>query len=402
LAYSLFDGLVQSKNEVTLNAFIRASGVQEWEDTMFAQRNLEQGLFDLTNTFESFGLYRNLDTFCYPVILGGNGVRVADMAAAYSTIARGGGHVEPFTATRLKLSRNDRTLDNPLALLNQDRDPVTDAIIQDPVNLFRLTQMLQGVISRGTARSISEWSSIIAGKTGTVEVCGSRGCKNTDTWFVGFNKEITVAVWVGYPNNRNLGDRQQGSNVSLPIFKDFMEQFYSAYPEKESDELIESIPSNLVSVYVEGTTGYLIDDDFRNAFAFYTGRAFNYLDRLGSVIYVTEDERRQMSRYRYTREAMSFFFDHLTDERRAEVRANMERRQGGFGQSAYDIYQYNLSLCEPYLVSNGRGGRTWNPRAVPRTVDQACRYVASTPAPEQPEETRVTTSQLREYFINNY
>ena len=50
--------------------------------------------------------------------------------------------------------------------------------------------MLAEVVSGGTgkAASIGEFA---AGKTGTTENYG-------DAWFVGFNKELTVAVWVGY------------------------------------------------------------------------------------------------------------------------------------------------------------------------------------------------------------
>ena len=46
--------------------------------------------------------------------------------------------------------------------------------------------MVQG--GTGTAAQIGEFA---AGKTGTTENYG-------DAWFVGFNKELTVAVWVGY------------------------------------------------------------------------------------------------------------------------------------------------------------------------------------------------------------
>ena len=42
----------------------------------------------------------------------------------------------------------------------------------------------------GKAAQIGEFA---AGKTGTTENYG-------DAWFVGFNKELTVAVWVGYPD----------------------------------------------------------------------------------------------------------------------------------------------------------------------------------------------------------
>ena len=53
-------------------------------------------------------------------------------------------------------------------------------------------QLLAGVVQggTGTAAQIGEFA---AGKTGTTENYG-------DAWFVGFNNELTVAVWVGYPD----------------------------------------------------------------------------------------------------------------------------------------------------------------------------------------------------------
>jgi penicillin-binding protein 1A len=53
-------------------------------------------------------------------------------------------------------------------------------------------ELLAGVVSggTGTAAQIDEFA---AGKTGTTENYG-------DAWFAGFNEELTVAVWVGYPD----------------------------------------------------------------------------------------------------------------------------------------------------------------------------------------------------------
>ena len=49
-----------------------------------------------------------------------------------------------------------------------------------------------GVVSGGTGKA-AQIGEFAAGKTGTTENYG-------DAWFVGFNKELTVAVWVGYPD----------------------------------------------------------------------------------------------------------------------------------------------------------------------------------------------------------
>ena len=53
--------------------------------------------------------------------------------------------------------------------------------------------MLTSVVARGTATRAQIAGVLVAGKTGTTENYG-------DAWFVGWTDEITVAVWVGYPD----------------------------------------------------------------------------------------------------------------------------------------------------------------------------------------------------------
>ncbi len=75
--------------------------------------------------------------------------------------------------------------------------------------------MMQGVLARGTARSIASLAPYVAGKTGTSD-------DENDAWFVGFTNEVTVAVWVGYDNadgkRRTLGGGSTGGGLAVPIF----------------------------------------------------------------------------------------------------------------------------------------------------------------------------------------
>ena len=76
-----------------------------------------------------------------------------------------------------------------------------------------------GVIKR-TAKNINKFNYQIAGKTGTTN-------ENQDAWFVGYNSEITVGVFVGYDVPKSLGKFETGSRVAAPIFRDFMNKSYS-------------------------------------------------------------------------------------------------------------------------------------------------------------------------------
>ncbi len=80
---------------------------------------------------------------------------------------------------------------------------------------YQMTSFLMGVIKRGTAKNISNFDFEVAGKTGTTN-------ENQDAWFIGYNSEITVGVFVGFDEPKSLGKTETGSRVAAPIFEDFM------------------------------------------------------------------------------------------------------------------------------------------------------------------------------------
>jgi membrane carboxypeptidase/penicillin-binding protein len=95
----------------------------------------------------------------------------------------------------------------------------------DPAAFYQLKSMLQGVVARGTARSISSLSPYVAGKTGTSD-------DENDAWFIGFTNDVTVAVWLGYDNapggkRRTLGSGSTGGAVAVPVFEPIIEAAWS-------------------------------------------------------------------------------------------------------------------------------------------------------------------------------
>ena len=85
---------------------------------------------------------------------------------------------------------------------------------------YQITSFLMGVIERGTAKNINDFDFQVAGKTGTTN-------DNQDAWFIGYNSEITVGVFVGYDVPKSLGRFETGSKVAAPIFHDLMKKLYN-------------------------------------------------------------------------------------------------------------------------------------------------------------------------------
>jgi penicillin-binding protein 1B len=127
------------------------------------------------------------------------------MAEAYSTLA-GGGIRRPARAIQSIVDRRGRTL--------QPEYPAETRVLS-PQAAFLITDLLKGVLTRGTAASSVDlgFTGIAAGKTGTTDDL-------RDAWFVGYSPDMLVLVWVGYDDNRVLG--LTGAQAALPIWVDFV------------------------------------------------------------------------------------------------------------------------------------------------------------------------------------
>jgi penicillin-binding protein 1A len=157
----------------------------------------------------------------YPFVLGAQPVRAVDLAAFYAAIANEG--VRPTPHVIDSIERN--------GLVIYRHDTKGDARIGsvDRVAFYQLKTMMQGVLSRGTARSIAYMSPYVAGKTGTSD-------NENDAWFVGFTNDVTVAVWLGYDNaagkRRTLGGGATGGHVAVPIFEPVIQAVWAQFAPK--------------------------------------------------------------------------------------------------------------------------------------------------------------------------
>jgi penicillin-binding protein 1A len=86
--------------------------------------------------------------------------------------------------------------------------------------------MLQGVVQRGTATQAQVLGRPVGGKTGTTNEYRS-------AWFVGFTPQIVVGVFIGFDDNRSLGEGEAGGVSALPVFIDFMQQAIKGVPAQD-------------------------------------------------------------------------------------------------------------------------------------------------------------------------
>ena len=117
-----------------------------------------------------------------------------------------------------------------------------------PQNAWLMDDMMADVIKRGTgARAgLALHRSDLSGKTGTTNLA-------IDTWFNGFNRNIVATVWVGFDQERPLGEGEEGSRTAVPIWISFMREALRAQPDRA-----RSMPPGLVTARISPKTGALV------------------------------------------------------------------------------------------------------------------------------------------------
>jgi len=119
-------------------------------------------------------------------------------------------------------------------------------------NDYLMTDMMSDVIRRGTGRrALALGRDDLAGKTGTTN-------KAVDTWFNGFNDNLVATVWVGFDQERPLGESEEGARTALPIWINFMREALRGVPEER-----RAMPDGLVTLRISPQTGELVSDENR-------------------------------------------------------------------------------------------------------------------------------------------
>ena len=93
----------------------------------------------------------------------------------------------------------------------------------------------------------------LAGKTGTAQsgTLDESGKELNHAWFVGFDPDITIGVWVGFDTKRPIGQGQSGAVAALPIWIDVMQHWIDRR-RKAGDPVPEfPAPGNIVFATTE-------------------------------------------------------------------------------------------------------------------------------------------------------
>ena len=209
---TLRQGLAKSKNMISIRV-LQAVGTQNAQDWI-----------------TRFGFDAEKHPAYLTMALGAGSVTPMQMVSAYSVFANGGYRINPWLISRVTEQKGK--------LLVETKPPVLDESMRaiDARNAFIMGSLLQEVTRSGTAARAQATLKRpdLYGKTGTTN-------DSVDAWFAGYQPTLAAVTWIGYDTPRNLGVRETGGGLSLPVWIRFMEHALKNVPVMEA-----SVPGGVV------------------------------------------------------------------------------------------------------------------------------------------------------------
>jgi penicillin-binding protein 1A len=165
-----------------------------------------------------------------PIALGAAEATLVEMTSAFSVYPNQGVRMKPYSVQKVT--------DRQGNVLEENRPEPKDAIRADTA--FVITNLLRGVVQRGTATKANALNWPVGGKTGTTD-------DYTDAWFIGFDPDITIGVWVGLDQKKTIGRDMTGGDAALPIWIEVMKAWIGERKEPPTFQP----PGNIVFVTAE-------------------------------------------------------------------------------------------------------------------------------------------------------
>ena len=227
-------------------------GLEKSRNAMTVRLANDIGMQPIAAYAKSFGIYDEVK----PELawaLGAGETTLLRMASAYATVINGGKKVTPTMLDRVQDNRGQTIYihdkrECPECQMDEwnfsspPELPDEREVVLSPVTAYQVTSMLEGVVLRGTGRSIASLDRPLGGKTGTTN-------DFKDAWFMGFSPDLVVGVYVGYDTPRPLGT-ETGGLAAAPIFKMFM-----ADALKDQPKVSFRIPEGVLLAPVDQVTG---------------------------------------------------------------------------------------------------------------------------------------------------
>ncbi len=152
------------------------------------------------------GVVSEIDNNDATIALGTAQVSLMELVNSYASIASGGLAVLPYTIENIEGDKNK--------VLYQRQDDEPYRIIEED-NVDEIKEMLREVVISGTGKAANV-SGNIYGKTGTSQ-------DYRDAWFIGFNDDYVLGIWIGNDNNKPT-NKITGGTLPAQLFGSIMKR----------------------------------------------------------------------------------------------------------------------------------------------------------------------------------
>ncbi len=179
--------------------------------------------------------------------LGAFEIKMIELVSAFTTFPNKGIRITPYFISRIE--DKDGNI--------QEEAKIESEEVISPQMAFMMTNLLRGVVQRGTAWQAGYLENNLCGKTGTTDDWA-------DAWFMGFSPSLVLGVWIGHKEERiTIGERQSGAVAALPVFIDFFDHIIADKKKAAEKMGVEyeweefEVPPNLVQKTIDRKTGLL-------------------------------------------------------------------------------------------------------------------------------------------------
>lgn len=217
----------------------------------------EVGIGKVAEVVKRFGV-NNRPKKIYSLVLGSTETNLLKMVRAYSMIVNGGKEIQPSLIEKIQDKKGKtifrrENIDCKYCLANEET-PLDEIIvpnipderknITDSATAYQITNMLEGVVQRGTGWRAKAVGKPIGAKTGTTN-------DGKDAWFIGFSPDLVVGVYVGFDRPEYMGLNEMGSSVAGPIFTNFMTNAL-----KDKPSIPFRVPDTVKLIKIDTKSGY--------------------------------------------------------------------------------------------------------------------------------------------------
>lgn len=206
-----------------------------------ARLGIDLGIDHILDKLPKFGIERRPPPFASS-LLGAYELSPIEVTQLYQTFADGGFRT-PLRAIREIVTAEGKPL---------QRYPLNVEQVADAAPVYLLTAAMQGVVSEGTAQSLSNWLPAemhVAGKTGTTDDL-------RDSWFAGYTGDHVAVVWVGRDDNKSSG--LTGASGAMTVWGEMMKNI-------QPEPLQPTVPEDIDLVNVDPVSGLRNNEECKTA-----------------------------------------------------------------------------------------------------------------------------------------